>query len=462
MFEGMAVSIRERLVGSAWDLRWKVSPGHAVAGAFLLAVAAFVVSTLIATSQLGDVSAQSQAISTNAMPSVIALTTLRERLDELVGGLNAAVDSAGAALPDFDRTVAEIETQAATYEAHALPPERRDQWLRARARTMATVSDARGVRDDLRRGRVAEARVRLDAEVRPAAAAVHEELWRLVELNAVDGELLAHRIDRVRQSSTMLLFGLDAACVGLALALTAAALRAVRRHTDLLEHRSQELELFAARVAHDVRGPLSPVTLALQRLRRDMASEDPRAALIDIANRALGRVEALVDDLLAFARAGGRIAGLGRANALAVAIATLEEASALAESSAIDLQIDPRTEDLALACPPGVLTSLVSNLVHNAIKYLGSARPRRVVVRVSRQGDLARVEVEDTGPGLPPGTGSEVFEPYVRADRTGQPGLGLGLATVKRLAEGYGGSVGVRSAAGGCTFWFELPVAVER
>jgi signal transduction histidine kinase len=440
----------------------KVPPGRVIVAAFLLTVAAFVLSTVVATSQLRAVSEQSKAIATNAMPGVIALTTLRERLDELVSSLNSAVDSAGTPGVAFDATVAEIEAQSAAYEARALPPERRDPWQRAKALTMATVTEARRVRDDLAAGRVAEARITLDDEVRPGAAGAHKALWELVERNAVDGEQLAHRIGLVRRSATLLLFFLDAACVGVALTLTVAALGAVARHTTLLEHRSEELEIFSARVAHDLLGPLTPVTLLLQRLRRESAPDDARGPMIDRSARALGRVTSLVDDLLDFARSGGRVAGFGRASALAVATATLEEASALAESNAIELRIDPHAEDVTLACPPGVLTSLVSNLVHNAIKYLGSARERRVVVRASRRGDRARVEVEDTGPGLPPGAENDVFEPYVRVDRSGQPGLGLGLATVKRLAEGYGGSVGVRSGPGGCTFWFELPAVMDR
>jgi len=91
-----------------------------------------------------------------------------------------------------------------------------------------------------------------------------------------------------------------------------------------------------------------------------------------------------------------------------------------------------------------------------------TAPHRCVVLRSTRVDRHARVEVEDTGRGLPPGTQDRVFDPYMRADRSGQPGLGLGLATVKRFAEGYGGRVGVRSGPGGCTFWFELPVAIEK
>lgn len=101
-----------------------------------------------------------------------------------------------------------------------------------------------------------------------------------------------------------------------------------------------------------------------------------------------------------------------------------------------------------------------TNLAYNAIKYIGDGPVRHIEVRVLDKGASVRVEVEDTGPGLPPDLEANVFEPYVRGRATNQPGLGLGLATVKRMAESHGGSVGVRSTVGqGCTFWFELPKA---
>jgi len=71
-----------------------------------------------------------------------------------------------------------------------------------------------------------------------------------------------------------------------------------------------------------------------------------------------------------------------------------------------------------------------------------------------------RVEVADTGPGLPPGSEQLVFEPFRRAGNSHLPGLGIGLATVKRIVEAYGGRLGVWSTPGrGSTFWFELPEA---
>jgi signal transduction histidine kinase len=80
-------------------------------------------------------------------------------------------------------------------------------------------------------------------------------------------------------------------------------------------------------------------------------------------------------------------------------------------------------------------------------------------LRVADAEDRCRVSVEDTGPGIPPNKKSILFEPYVRGSAN-EPGIGLGLATVKRLAEAHGGRVGVESALGsGSTFWFELPKA---
>src|SRR5256885_15977940 len=66
-------------------------------------------------------------------------------------------------------------------------------------------------------------------------------------------------------------------------------------------------------------------------------------------------------------------------------------------------------------------------------------------------------EVEDTGPGIPPALGQRIFEPYFRGPNTGAPGIGLGLATVKRLVESHSGTLGVRAGAkGGRLFWVEL------
>jgi signal transduction histidine kinase len=74
-----------------------------------------------------------------------------------------------------------------------------------------------------------------------------------------------------------------------------------------------------------------------------------------------------------------------------------------------------------------------------------------------------RIEVSDTGPGVPAELQARLFNPYVRAGSASIPGLGLGLATVRRLADAYGGEVGLDdNPGGGSRFWIELPRAPER
>jgi signal transduction histidine kinase len=91
----------------------------------------------------------------------------------------------------------------------------------------------------------------------------------------------------------------------------------------------------------------------------------------------------------------------------------------------------------------------------------GSAT-QRIAIRACVMPERVRVEVEDSGPGVTAGLERRIFEPYVRGPDVTQPGLGLGLATVKRLVESHEGSVGVRRLDTGTVFWFELRRAKDR
>ncbi|HET7771088.1 MAG TPA: HAMP domain-containing sensor histidine kinase [Chloroflexota bacterium] len=105
------------------------------------------------------------------------------------------------------------------------------------------------------------------------------------------------------------------------------------------------------------------------------------------------------------------------------------------------------------------VVQVASNLVENAIKYAPDGPIR---VRVRRTGDVVRVEVEDSGPGVPAEEQARVWEKFFRgADvvrHNLQRGTGIGLALVKALVEAQGGCVGLQAApTGGALFWFELP-----
>jgi signal transduction histidine kinase len=299
-----------------------------------------------------------------------------------------------------------------------------------------------------------------DAAAELAAAASHA-----VEANVGRAGELAARVRQERDDLARLAFVLDAACALVAFAGAIALGRSARtravaseRRYRLQQARAAELERFAGTVAHDIMSPLGVAGYALEIAQGpDDVVERPWA--IECGTAALGRVQRLVTGLLDFARAGGKPEAGARADVVGTVADVVSELNPLARQTGTQLVVDLRGPGF-VACNPGVLTSLVANLAHNAIKYVGDGPVRRVELRVREQGGMVRVEVEDTGPGLPPGLEARVFEPYVRDRASRQPGLGLGLATVQRLAEAHGGRVGVQSAVGrGSTFWFELPRA---
>jgi signal transduction histidine kinase len=184
-----------------------------------------------------------------------------------------------------------------------------------------------------------------------------------------------------------------------------------------------------------------------------------------MAERAISsvrRVRLIVEGILEFARSGAKPGpSSDRADVREVVAGAMSELGQQAESANVALSAEP-IPPARVACSPAVLTSILSNLVRNAIKYMGESCTRRVTVRVTARRQRVMFEVEDTGPGVPEALHSYVFEPYARAPGSKQPGLGLGLATVKRFVLAHGGLVGVRAApGGGAVFWFELPRAVE-
>ncbi len=291
-----------------------------------------------------------------------------------------------------------------------------------------------------------------------------------IHRNAEHAQGLALSIRSIRSASTAVAYGLNGLSFllgGIAIAL---AIAGVRRYTrllesqrQLLEHRAEELELFADRIAHDVLGPLTGLSAFLTILDRRLPEVEKSNLRkpMDLARSGLMRSSKLVHDLLDFARAGARPGDGASAEVTEVLGSVSQELQSLALESGVELRIDSPVEPCAVSCRPGVLMSLIENLVRNAIKYTADSPARRVTVRTQPKRSSIRVEVEDPGPGTPAGAEALVFEPFLRtlsAER--KPGIGLGLATVKRLATAHNGSVGVESTPGqGSLFWFEIPRA---
>jgi signal transduction histidine kinase len=281
---------------------------------------------------------------------------------------------------------------------------------------------------------------------RLASAAVHQTLRRTSQLKAI---LRRSEWAQVLVAATSFL---------IATLATLLAVRAMRRHQRALAAKADELEHFAATVAHDLLSPLASLGISMPVIQHRYPDDEQTQRLTARALSSVRRVRALVDGLLDFARSGASPKG-ARAQVAAVLRDVVNELAEQAAAAHAEVSVED-TDDRTVACSPSVLYSIASNLVANALKYLGDAPERKVHIRVRSRGAQLRVEVEDTGPGVPSALTRSIFEPYVRGPGTGKSGLGLGLATVKRLVCAHGGDVGVRAAeSGGAVFWFDLPRA---
>jgi signal transduction histidine kinase len=274
---------------------------------------------------------------------------------------------------------------------------------------------------------------------------------------------LGQRMASVRAATFRTRLVLDLSCAAFAAVCALLVIAELRRKdaaiasgTRLLERRAEELDQFAARVAHDIVNPLASAKIALDLLLRQRVDRRSTEVLLR-AQRSLERAESIIGGLLEFARAGAKSeAGAETAPDRVIASALLDLTREASENSVV-LEIGP-VPACKVACTDGVFTVMLSNLVLNAVKHMGAQAIRRVVVRAFDRGDRVRIEVEDTGPGIAPEVRGSLFEPYVRGPAARAGGLGLGLATVKRLADGHGGATGVESISGcGARFWFELP-----
>jgi signal transduction histidine kinase len=444
-------------------VRWR----RALLLAFALVVASFLTETVVSQILASTIDEAAERIVTDYSPSVVALAIARSELHRMQDFASDYVDGGGRAIDRqrLDASRAELDRATASYMRLPFIPGERELWERVaddmrevHATSDRTVAAVAG-------GDTAAARRLVSEDLRTVVDRTSADILSNIELNATaaddDGRLIARR----RRTSLHAAVGLAVASVGFTtlIALLIYRLRAQhddlqRRHAMLLADANAELEIFASRLSHDILSPLASTRLALDSALHASNDVSVRRTLQRGAS-GLDRAARIAQSLFDFARAGARANPAERGDVRAVVSGVVEEYRPLADEAGA--RLEARVPDPAhVACNEGLLTSALSNLVRNAIKHLDGTPDKRVDILAVDAGDRVRIEVRDTGPGLAPGVQEHLFEPYVRGPEAKEPGLGLGLATVKRIVETHGGAVGVESRTGaGCRFWMELPKA---
>ena len=230
-----------------------------------------------------------------------------------------------------------------------------------------------------------------------------------------------------------------------------------RLHASLIRQRR-----FTADASHELRTPLATISTEMQwALSRERAGHELRPSL-EATARAAGRMEGVVERLLALARQESETPpDLNVSVQLdAVVREAAQDLLPLAAERRVDISLD--AVPVAVSGDPERLREAVSHLVTNAIRYNRDAG--HVQIRVQHAGDHADVSISDTGAGIAESDLPRVFEPFFRTDaarsRDGG-GAGLGLAVTRAIVTRHGGEVLCTSELGcGTTMTVRLPVAL--
>jgi len=231
-----------------------------------------------------------------------------------------------------------------------------------------------------------------------------------------------------------------------------------RKRTELqLRDANAQLEEFSYVSSHDLRSPLRGIGSLVEFIREDLGEAAPADIThnLDRMRDRVQKMERLIDDLLAYARAGRRTVNFETID-LERIVSELPALQAGPAGFSFDAQI--AVTGFQGARVP--LETVIRNLYSNALKHHDAPEQGHVVIRALVDGDYCRIEVEDDGPGIPAAVQERIFRLFQTLTAKERHGSGLGLAVAKRLVEVHSGRIDVLSRDGcrGSTFrvWWPL------
>src|ERR1700722_4497317 len=237
--------------------------------------------------------------------------------------------------------------------------------------------------------------------------------------------------------------------------------RELAASNQILERSNIELQQFAYVASHDLQSPLRSISGFVQLLKMKYESKlDEQAGdWIRRAVQAIGQMQALIQDLLAYSRVDSRLRPFMPTSFLDVFNDTvgllglsINEAEGQAASTELPVIIGDRSQ----------LVQLMDNLIGNGLKYHGDKAPH-VHVSAERNGNEWIFSVCDNGIGIAPEYYERIFEIFQRLhDKKDYPGSGIGLAVCRRIVGGHGGRIWVDSKPGrGSAFHFTIPAGQD-
>lgn len=214
---------------------------------------------------------------------------------------------------------------------------------------------------------------------------------------------------------------------------------------EALRQRNERLQMMLAGIAHEVRNPLGGIEIFAGILRDELAGDAEKLGHVQRIEREVGHLKAVVGDFLDYARRPRPEPVPTDAAGFVEELREVVAADAGAHGVSLRVEAAP---GVTLLADPHQLRRAVLNLCRNAVQATPAGGEVRIAVR--RDGEGVRLEVADTGKGIPPEELERIFAPFYT---TKEKGTGIGLAFVKEIVADHGGTLDVRSEVGkGTTF----------
>ena len=232
----------------------------------------------------------------------------------------------------------------------------------------------------------------------------------------------------------------------------------VKERTFALEEVNRELEAFSYSVSHDLRAPLRHVDgftkLLSKKIRSDVDEESRR--YLDVISNATREMGTLIDELLAFSKAGRTEVSKSRVFVRSLLDRAILELDTDTRGRAIEWEIGPLPE---VEADPQLLYLVVFNLLSNAVKYTSRKEKAKILISHKREGREDVFMIRDNGIGFDMKYAGKLFGVFQRLhDADDFKGTGIGLANVRRIIARHGGKTWAEGKVNeGAAFYFSIP-----
>ena len=435
---------------------------------FIVIIATFVVSNIVSIYEMGKIQGDVRLITKYAAANIESVARLQRDLDRKRLLIEDHIFEKQTS--DMDRLEveiaganADIDAALSAYELIGDNERERAVWQQLTAEIVAIKPHVANV--------VSLSKRNLDTEAAANAGTV-EAMFQtidkateaLLDINQARANQEAAQVRALQSKAIVFLAGLTAVWTAFALLTARRATRLIadqelqtRRAMSLLEERNRELDAFAGRVAHDLRGPLTAINLASSSLAQRGILEEKNNAVL---RRGVARMEIMIQDLLTLSKISNQVVG-ATCQTATVAAVIRDELTPMVEAvgGLITVEAAPAT----VPCSEGLLRQALWNLAENAVKYRRPGEQLRVDIQGVVTSGGYEFKVVDNGKGMSPYETSQAWNPFFRGKEAhATSGTGLGLSIVKRVIEASGGSVYIDSVPErGTTFRIQLPLAKD-